>query len=518
MNLKIGITELLPHWKILLDQIGVSYKVIGDNKYLDPENYAAIIITGSLSGEDSNKYSAYLKNGGTILLEADTAKNLFEIGVSKKYIKYINTINDSSFFAPVVCDVYDKCLIPDNSNCLKNQNSKNTTLINSFGVGHYIVLPSGLAASVLKNKIIRKNFYSRWGSKQTSERVSQVNKGMISYIIKRALEILFHKRRLPFIHVWNFPNGSKSIFNFRIDTDFGTRDEVDKLYEVIDKNNVRATWFIETKSKKDWVNIFSEFKNQEIGYHCYKHKLISKYEELKNDFVQGLAILEAEGIKPSGYATPYGEWSELVGALTQEFQFLYSSEFGIAHDGLPFYSYFKSTFSNVLQVPIHPISPGRLAHGGNSEEKLIDYFKDVIQQKLFLSEPIFFYIHPFERRYDFLNDLFKEVDKLGLPVTTLEDFALWWKKRNDTDWNCEYINDKININTDNSDDTIWIHASFPTNENLLAPLSKGIFPHVMSIKKPSEESFPKYDVKMLRKFSLRMLKNDVQFKYRKIKQ
>ena len=51
MRLVIGITEILPSWKIVLDQIGVSYENINFNNKIKIEDYSTIIITQKYSLE-----------------------------------------------------------------------------------------------------------------------------------------------------------------------------------------------------------------------------------------------------------------------------------------------------------------------------------------------------------------------------------------------------------------------------------------------------------------------------------
>ncbi len=91
---------------------------------------------------------------------------------------------------------------------------------------------------MISSKVKRKNFYTEYGNVETNERVAQVSKGAIVHLIKNALENLYHHRNLPFINLWQFPNGKKSIFSFRVDTDFGTYDQLSQLNKLFQENNI----------------------------------------------------------------------------------------------------------------------------------------------------------------------------------------------------------------------------------------------------------------------------------------
>ena len=45
MRLTIGITQLLPEWEIIMQQIGLTYEIISLEKSLLPDQYSVIIVT-----------------------------------------------------------------------------------------------------------------------------------------------------------------------------------------------------------------------------------------------------------------------------------------------------------------------------------------------------------------------------------------------------------------------------------------------------------------------------------------
>ena len=117
---------------------------------------------------------------------------------------------------------------------------------------------------------------------------------------------------------------------------------------------------------------FSGMQNQEIGLHCYNHKVTNQHNSIKLDVNKGIYILNKANIPFCGYAAPYGEWNIPLANAMEEADFTYSSEFTLDYDNLPFYPYLNSRFSSVLQVPIHPICLGRLKNAHHNEDDIIN--------------------------------------------------------------------------------------------------------------------------------------------------
>jgi len=57
------------------------------------------------------------------------------------------------------------------------------------------------------------------------------------------------------------------------------------------------------------------------------------------------------------------------------------------------------------------------------------YFGRVIDEKLALSEPLFFYHHPKDRHHDVLETVFSRSVDAGAHVVTMGSYASWWNGR-----------------------------------------------------------------------------------------
>ena len=73
--------------------------------------------------------------------------------------------------------------------------------------------------------------------------------------------------------------------------------------------------------------------------------------------------------------------------------------------------------------------------------------------------PIFIYDHPKQFDEKILKWLFKKINELNLPSLTLMDFSKWWKERLKIKWNANILNDKIIIDYQNWNDSVFLKIS-----------------------------------------------------------
>lgn len=510
MNLNIAITKRFFYWESLLKQIGVSFSEINWDE--DITNNAIVIVNSELNSEQIKKISDFVNEGGSLLAEANFARQIFNIKTKQKYIKYI--FADEKIFSsylPLI-DLYRTCEVPDNANLLNIQNGDSVMSYFPQGKGNVVIIPGNYISAISDQSVKRKNFST---SKEVypSERVAKVSKGSIYHHIKIVIEQLYHLRNLPFVSLWNFPEGNKNIFLYRIDTDYGSPQQVDKLYNTLNRNNIKGTWFIAAKPSEAWNDKYSTFEEQEIGLHCYRHRIFNSDKENFENFNKGLELLKNSKINPKGIASPFGEWNESFNYVIKELGFEYSSEFVFAYDSFPLFS---DSTKNILQIPTHPISFGRLSREGFNDTDILNYFNEVIDMKLSLNEPIGLYTHPAEERYDLLDKIFKKINSLNIPSITFHHYAEWWRKRSTINWNVSYINDQVRITANNSDKSFWFYTSNPNGESYISPL----FENYSEKQKVGLREFNysnKINPASLRKFTFRMLKDDILFYKRKHK-
>ncbi len=444
------------------------------DRSVSTDAFVVLIVTYFGKKQNTKYILEYLNNGGSILVEADAAKHLLSQKVKRVYLKTLYAEEGPLFSRSFDCDLFRRMQVPKSATHCRNQMGKYAIGVLSYGKGNVVVLPSGLIASLLCADVRQKYFHSEYGKRLPSEKVSKVSKGGLRHIIQECLIYLYRRRNVPFVHLWQFPNGEKNVFSFRVDTDFGTQQELETLYSLCQKNRIPATWFVETKSQYNWIRFYRDMKDQEIGYHCYRHRIFPDYQTNKKNIVEGLNILRNAGIHPKGYAAPYGEWNPALGKVVQEMQFEYSSEFGLDYDDLPFYPYLNNSFSTVLQVPIHPVSIGNLRRARHTKQQYLSYYQNVIQQKFMLEEPIFIYHHPGHRNFAVFQEIFREIQQQNIPSMSMGNYSTWWKRRARIDWSPVVRNQKLILDVRNGDGSVYLRAISPDKKYTVFPFQKTI--------------------------------------------
>ena len=97
MKLTVGITQLLPEWKILINQIGISYEGFHPRKPIKADQASVIIVTEEGLQTEKDILLQYINSGGSILIEANIAEWLFDIKTIQFFVNNIEPIKDSIF-------------------------------------------------------------------------------------------------------------------------------------------------------------------------------------------------------------------------------------------------------------------------------------------------------------------------------------------------------------------------------------------------------------------------------------
>ena len=195
------------------------------------------------------------------------------------------------------------------------------------------------------------------------------------------------------------------------------------------ESGVDATWFVDVRAHESWLPHFSTLTGQEIGLHCYEHRVAGDPAWNRRQIARGRDLLDAVGLSPRGFAAPYGTWRPDFASIIDEFGFAYSSEFSCAYDTLPLYPEIHDRLFRTLQVPIHPVSIGSLRRIGATAPQMDEYFRSLTAMKLARQEPLFFYHHPAHRHWDVVRHLLEGIRTLGIKPMSMGAYAMWWKDR-----------------------------------------------------------------------------------------
>ena len=399
---KIHITKLTPAWQIILDQIGIFYQqsttpdtdILVANSYyagLEDISETQVILTPQVAAQFM-KYSLYYK------------KNIFLAG-----------------------EFTDLNPLDVSTGCYNFKKAENL----DSGVQKYKnfwILPFQIEDIILNHQKKRKKFYAN-RAELPSEIVSQTSKGNLRRWLQRLFIKIYQQQNKTYTRRSFMPEPSKSLFIFRIDTDFVKLEDASKLFQLLQKYKLKASWFIEATADDKLMDFYSRLSQQEheVGLHCLRHRVFKEHEQNLQNLLQGKEILKKNGVQPTGFVAPFGDWNPNLAKAIEKVGFQYSSEFALDYDNLPFYPFFNHKFSPVLQIPIHPISIGRLRRSHFSQTEMIDYFKRIIQQKIAWQEPLIIYHHPGHNYWRVLEAVFREVQ--DWQNLTMIEYADWWKKR-----------------------------------------------------------------------------------------
>tara|TARA_B100001123_G_C15343694_1_gene1036100 strand:- start:7725 stop:9278 length:1554 start_codon:yes stop_codon:yes gene_type:complete len=460
MKLTVGITHLTPAWHILLEQISPPWEELTTEKAWSPKNYACIIVSERAGRTAIESLKRYVNSGGMLLTEADCAEGIIKLRSSGHFVDYIDTTDDPLFGSVTPGFIGKRLEIPSAATLTREKQGLNLIEQRSVGDGEAIILPGGVINALLSSASIRRNFPSQ-GPWLPSELVASVSKRTIRELVEQSLKQLFWNRNLPFISLTPYPDGADSLFNFRVDTDFGSRDAVYKLYDLCVTHDIAATWFVETGSCESWIDRYGSMEGQEIGLHCYKHRISRKYSQNEHDVRKGKSILKKGGIRPKGYASPFGEWHPSLAKAVEHHGFTYSSEFALDYDNLPFSPLIGDRFSSVLQVPVHPVSTGTLRNARHSTDDMVQYFQTAIEDRFVHQLPLLFYDHPANANLEALSRLFQIINERKVHITTMGHYVDWWKKRCALEWSALLNEEYLYLSVNGVSDGIHVEVTQP---------------------------------------------------------
>ncbi len=426
MNLRTGILGEPDGWKAILQQEGLPHNVAhGD---VTPDSYAVLVVNDGADDRDLGVARQFLRGGGSILCSARTLATIKSTTYERREIAHVHATGGSVFASAGLVEVGKEGAVAWNANDLPCQDGTPTAYVGPADGGHCVAFPFDPSALIASATTVRRSFYSA-SSRLPFERVSSVNKNGVRRLVRAALQHLYAVRALPFVHLWYYPEAAPSAFVFRIDTDQSSLGDIEHLYELLRAHRVPATWFVHVKSQESFLWRFVQMQGQEIGIHCYEHRTYD--DEMRNheNILKARTRFRDMSLGAVGFAAPYGIWNTALAKVVKEFRFDYSSEFSWDYDNLPSEPWIDRKTRGVLQVPVHPISIGTLRRQGYSPDDMRAYFMRVVDEKLSLSEPLFFYHHPRDRHHDVLEALITRAFDAGATALTMSGYATWWNTR-----------------------------------------------------------------------------------------
>jgi len=227
----------------------------------------------------------------------------------------------------------------------------------------------------------------------------------------------------PFIHAWHYPFGAQSHVNVRIDADWCARSEWEQTMKILEPLGSHASWFLTTGTIEDNnLDLFDRLKKSgvEIGSHMHYHYTFQDASNNRENMKLAHEWLQQHGIECRSFVSPSAKWNPALQRIIEEMGYVYSSEFGFAHDCLPI-----ETTTGGLQIPVHPVCPINFTTTDG-----IDQYYDAVIDALYRScLPIHLYAHPHDISYMGKPIIEKIVSLPDVHVSSLLSYATWWKER-----------------------------------------------------------------------------------------
>jgi len=366
------------------------------------------------------------------LIVADFRDAPIEFKSHLKKIRYIAPDRSGVLDKVGVVDINTACFVPDSANFGVSDKGKGVIYYNEIpGKGKIFVLPFHLDILLKHRGIVPKRFWAPF-PRFPYEDVAVTDRGGVRRLLTACLKYLCEINELPFVKTSCNPGSFPSTLGFRVDTDFSSPSLIEKALKISEKVGMRWTWFVTTGDQHARLKaIISILKGEDIQLHCHRHLVYADITQNKLNYARGKDILNQLGVAPTGVAAPYGEWNESLQQAYTELGFLYSSEFGYSYDDLPELPMVNGQRSTVLQIPVHPISLGRLSEVTRNKKQIFDYYSRIIDLQCARLEPCFFYDHP--KWIVHYQDVLIDILQYGLERcrnwTTLTDYCHWWQRR-----------------------------------------------------------------------------------------
>ncbi|HZY11061.1 MAG TPA: polysaccharide deacetylase family protein [Bacteroidota bacterium] len=498
MFIRVGVVGNDTGWQILLRQEGIPYSQVKNQKFSD--DFSVIVVGDDVDPASITVIKEYLRAGGAVLCSGKVYSQLSGVKCQKRYVKYLTETPNQHFSGTGLIDLGLMCDIPIGANTLKTDRDEFAMYQGKWENGEIIVFPFDVTRIITDDRQSTKTFYINH-KRMPFERVSHISRAGIRKLVHRSLELLHHRRGVPYIHQWYFPKDLRSICSFRIDTDYGTESEIKDLFNLVQKYKIFPTWFLDVKNQESHISLFGQMKEHEIGLHCYEHVAYGDHERNKQNIEKGLSVLERHGLRAKGYAAPYGSWNDEIAHAIEERGFEYSSEFSYDYDNLPSYPVLNGKELKTLQLPIHPISIGSLRRLGLKENDIITYFCDVIERKLDEQEPLVFYHHPKDNQLHALEKVFDFISQHHIQSFRMMDYASWWKTRDDVGPSIELKDLRLNITAKALHDDCWFHLSKNDGIESFVPMRPTIDLRTVHWVKYSNRRYLPEDYDRIRRFN-----------------
>lgn len=420
-EIKIGLIKSDPYWENILWQEGVPFEVVdGDFK-----NYSLLVVN-TLGWQTKSKLIEYINDGGVVLSHT---KIFEENHFSSKFGSFVP--DDTKFFNGISLFSLNSEINPLNEQGYHN--TKDLVFSKKIGKGKIILLSFEL--NILENvNYSPKPMFTPSG--HIFQILPDVSRNSIRKLIVNCLLDLFDHAGLPYVRLSNFPSGFDGVFAFRVDADNFVENDFYETVELLSKNKIKATFFINQSSHEGKIKYIRELasKGFEIQSHMNKHCVYNSIKENYENLNQSLEFLKE--FNPTAFVAPFGIFNKSLAAAEERLDMKYSSEFSYDYDNLPSFPIINGRVIKTLQIPIHPVCLESFIEVKRGDREMLEHYDYVLKKTLKERMPVFWYGHPtrvfknYPTYFKVFSQIMKRLGKSGnIWRTTFGEYYNWWLVR-----------------------------------------------------------------------------------------
>ena len=282
---------------------------------------------------------------------------------------------------------------------------------------------------------------ARWeiGGFEPTERVARYDKAAVRRRVVDRVRAAVTAAGGLWARLGPYPFPYRSAFNFRADLDENDVEDYGRFARARRGLADCTTHFVSTAAYGDEPAVLQDLLRFDTQSHGHYHVVYRDAGANRRNLTRAHEALCESGFAPSGFAAPHGRWNLGLDQVMEDLGYLYSSDFQLGYDDLPFFPWCGDRFSRVLQVPIHPVCEGIFGEAGAVGGRAIaDHLARTVREKIEAGEPAFVYGHP-ERRLARYPEVLASLETAvrGEPLlwrVTLTEFAHWWRWRAEQKW------------------------------------------------------------------------------------
>jgi hypothetical protein len=282
---------------------------------------------------------------------------------------------------------------------------------------------------------------ARWnvGEAVLTERVARRDKAAIRIRLLDRLRRTVSAGGGLWLRLAAYPFPYQSAFNLRVDLDERNGDDYTMFARARRPLADCCTHFVSTNAYGEEPAVLRDLLRFDTQSHGHFHVIYRNPDANRRNLIRAHDLLRSSGFEPIGFAAPHGRWNPGLDRVLEELGTIYSSDFQLGYDDLPFFPWCGDRFSRVLQVPVHPVCEGLFFDAGVQEGRNVgEYLSGVVRAKVDAGEPAFVYGHP-ERRLGRHPEILEALDAAVagnalLWRVTLTEFARWWRWRAKREW------------------------------------------------------------------------------------